>query len=230
MIDVGSKREGVASITRGRTKNALLWAEIMGFFVIIPSMLGFDLPPRWVIHACLWVLTIYAAVNLRRTPGFSWAGLWEGAGISASLRRLVVLRFLALMPVLLALTLALAPERFLRFPLERPALWAAVMILYPLLSALPQELVFRAFFFERYRPLFPKPAAMIAMSAFCFGFAHIMFHNAVAPALTLISGAMFAHSYAHHRSLKWSAAEHAAYGCFIFTVGLGWFFFAGAVR
>ena len=223
-------RKPCAALTGCRTRHAVLWVEIIGFFVFVPLALGALLPPRWVIHACLWVLTIYAVYRLRRMPDFSWQKLWEGEGVSPKLKKFAGLRFLLLMPVLVWMTLYLAPERFLRFPLERPAFWALVMLLYPLLSVLPQEFVFRVFFFERYRPLYSKPWTMIMMSAFCFGFVHIMFHNAIAPTLTFLSGLMFAHSYAHHRSLKWVAAEHAAYGCLIFTLGLGWFFFAGAVR
>jgi len=208
----------------------LLWSEIIGFFVVVPLVLGFLLPPRLIIHVSLWGLTVYAIYRLCRSPGFSWAHLWNGEGLSRELKKLIVARFLLLVPALFGLTLYLAPERLFRFPLDRPVLWTVVMLLYPILSVVPQEIVFRAFFFERYRPLFAKQTVLIAISAFCFGFTHIMFRNPVAPALTFISGVMFAHSYAHHGSLKWVVAEHAAYGCLIFTLGLGWFFFAGAVR
>jgi hypothetical protein len=38
---------------------------------------------------------------------------------------------------------------------------------------------------------------------------------------------MFAYSYRQHRSLKWSVIEHAVYGCFVFTAGIGFYFLIG---
>jgi membrane protease YdiL (CAAX protease family) len=102
------------------------------------------------------------------------------------------------------------------------------MVLYPILSVLPQEFLFRSFFFRRYQPLFSTPWAIIIASAACFAYVHIVFHNWVAPSFCLIGGLIFAHSYSHHRSLKWVLVEHAAYGCMVFTIGLRFYFlFAG---
>jgi len=99
------------------------------------------------------------------------------------------------------------------------------MFVYPLLSVVPQEFVYRTFFFERYKPLFSNSAAMILASTFCFGFVHIMFHNWIAPVFSGIGGLLFSISYARHKSLKLVSIEHAAYGCYVFTIGLGWYFY-----
>jgi hypothetical protein len=115
-----------------------------------------------------------------------------------------------------------------RFPLERPGFWALVMLLYPPLSVVPQEFMCRSFFFERYKTLLPRPAVMIAVNALMFGFVHIVFHNWFGPLLSGIGGIIFATSYTEHRSLKWVSIEHAAYGCLVFTLGLGWNFFRPA--
>lgn len=200
--------------------------EIVALFGLVPLALLITSAPRWAIHVCLWFFTLYALYHLRRAPAFSWRRLWEGEGWPKDLKRSAVFRFLLLTPIMTALTLYLVPERFFRFPIERPVFWVAVMVLYPLLSVVPQEIMFRSFFFERYQSLLPRQGMMIAASAFVFGLGHIMFHNWVSPTLSLIGGLIFASSFACHRSLKWAALEHAAYGCFIFTLGLGWFFFA----
>ena len=36
--------------------------------------------------------------------------------------------------------------------------------------------------------------------------------------------------YARTRSALVAALQHAAFGCFVFTIGLGWYFYHGAVR
>ncbi len=207
-----------------------LIAEFIAIYVSIPLLLALTHAPRYALHACLWLLTIYSLLQLRRTPGFSWRGLWHGRGWAQARRDYAVWRFLAILPFLVAITWFVIPERFFTFPMQRPGLWALVMLLYPLLSVIPQEIVLRSFFFERYASLFPKRMTMIVANAFCFGFAHIMMSNWIAPSFCIVGGVMFASSYAQHRSLKWVSIEHAAYGCLLFTLGLGWFFFASGSR
>ena len=50
----------------------------------------------------------------------------------------------------------LVPQQALSLPRRATGLWLAIMALYPLLSALPQELLFRPLFFRRYGALFPS--------------------------------------------------------------------------
>ncbi|WP_423804206.1 hypothetical protein [Nitrosomonas nitrosa] len=47
---------------------------------------------------------------------------------------------------------------------------------------------------------------------------------------TFVGGIMFAYTYHRHRSLLLASIEHALYGCFVFTIGLGWFFYHAAGR
>ena len=39
---------------------------------------------------------------------------------------------------------------------------------------------------------------------------------------------MFATTYQRYRSLALVCLEHAIYGCLIFTLGLGWYFYGAA--
>ena len=102
-----------------------------------------------------------------------------------------------------------------------------VMVAYPVLSVYPQGLLYRAFFFERYATLFPDKWAMIVASAAAFAFLHIIFRNSLAVALTFAGGILFAARYAETGSLATSSFEHALYGCWLFTVGLGQYFYHG---
>jgi len=104
-----------------------------------------------------------------------------------------------------------------------------VMVAYPVLSVYPQGLLFRAFFFERYTDLFPGEWAMILASAAAFAFLHIIFRNWLAVALTFAGGLLFAMRYAETNSLATSSFEHALYGCWLFTVGLGQYFYHGTI-
>jgi len=139
----------------------------------------------------------------------------------------VLLRFAVLAPIITAATWIAVPGWFLSFPRELPGLWVMVMVLYPLFSVWPQEMLYRAFLYRRYEPLFGTGAGYIIASALAFGFMHIIFLNAVSVALSAAGGFLFAGNYARNRSLTLVSLEHALYGCLIFTVGLGRFFFTG---
>jgi membrane protease YdiL (CAAX protease family) len=103
------------------------------------------------------------------------------------------------------------------------------MVAYPIFSVYPQGLLYRAFFFERYATLFPGKWVMILASAAAFAFLHIVFRNSLAVALTFAGGLLFAWRYAETASLATSSFEHALYGCWLFTVGLGPFFYHGTI-
>ena len=102
------------------------------------------------------------------------------------------------------------------------------MLLYPLLSALPQELVFRVLFFRRYGALFRAAAAAVLVNGLVFALAHLMFWNAVAPGLTFAGGLLFARGY-RAGGFGQAVVLHALCGAVIFTSGLGRFFYHGAV-
>jgi membrane protease YdiL (CAAX protease family) len=98
------------------------------------------------------------------------------------------------------------------------------MIAYPVCSVYPQELVYRAFFFHRYKGLFPNRLLMIGASALVFSYMHIVFQNSVAVMLTLPGGMLFARTYSDSRSTFAVSFEHALYGCFLLTAGLHSYF------
>lgn len=120
-------------------------------------------------------------------------------------------------------------NRFMFFPRENPVLWVIVLLLYPVLAAFPQEIIFRGFFFHRYGILFPHPLLMILVNGFCFGWAHLLYGNWIAPILSLFGGFLFAYRYMRSHSLFIVGIEHGLWGDFLFTVGLGWYFYSGSI-
>ena len=121
-----------------------------------------------------------------------------------------------------------ANASWLRLPRQRPELWAMIMVLYPVFSVWPQEVVYRAFFHHRYRPILSNTLARILVSAFVFGFMHVVFQNWLAPLMTLVGGLLFAWTYERSRSLLAVTIEHALWGCLVFTIGIGWYFYGGS--
>ncbi|WP_029605562.1 CPBP family glutamic-type intramembrane protease [Kozakia baliensis] len=182
------------------------------------------------------------AILFLRHAGVLFIALWLGAGVAWWATRKeqpmphdkrrelrgVFQRFAILAPLITLAAWWAWPESFLSLPRHRPWFWLLIMLLYPLLSVWPQEMLYRAFLFTRYEPLFKRMPMLIAASATAFGFAHIIFLNWIAIFMTAIGGFLFARDYARHRSLQLTCLEHALYGCLIFTIGLGRFFYTGA--
>ena len=121
------------------------------------------------------------------------------------------------------------PERLFELPREKPRLWITIMVLYPLVSAYPQELLFRTFLFQRYRPILGEGWAMILFSGLTFGLAHVVLANWVAVLLSTCGGLLFAWTYARSKSTLMAALEHGLWGDFVFAIGLGWWFYGGYV-
>ncbi len=122
----------------------------------------------------------------------------------------------------------MAPQLLFSLIRRSPGLWALIFLLYPLLSVYPQELLYRAFFLHRYQPLFGRGWGMLLASAMAFGFVHIIFRNSLAVALCVIGGFLFSLTYQASGSLLLACLDHAIFGNFIFTIGLGQFFYHGA--
>jgi membrane protease YdiL (CAAX protease family) len=138
----------------------------------------------------------------------------------------ILLVFAGAAAAIAAGTYFLSPHLLFSFVRQRPGFWALVMLLYPVLSVYPQSIIYRAFLMHRYQPLFPSPVTMVLASAAAFSLMHVIFRNPLALSLTLAGGILFAWRYQQTGSLFVSSFEHALYGCFLFTIGLGRYFYA----
>jgi hypothetical protein len=205
----------------------LLLSEFILLFLVLPLAFRFS-PVRLPALPLLWLVALYCWLTLGRDPTFPQDRLWNAAAVPAHLH--AVLGLYALLGGLIVLgTRLFAPQLFCSFPRERPLLWLAVMLLYPVLSVYPQSLIYRAFLMHRYAPLVHGSAiALILLSAAAFGWLHLIFRNRLAVVLTGLGGLLFAWRYQVSGSLALSALEHALFGCLLFTVGLGQYFYSGA--
>lgn len=207
----------------------LVWSRAIEFaamFVAAPAGLAFFMK-AWMVFPAIWLLAAICLLVLLRDPTFERRQLWNAGGVRRA-ARLVGLSFAVAAPVLAGVLLMFEPDRLFSLPRRNPTLWAIIMVGYPILSVYPQELAFRAYFFHRYAAIFPSKLLILA-SALAFGYAHIILHNWIAILFTTVGGLLFATTYARTRSLLATCLEHALYGCYIFTVGWGWYFYGGSI-
>jgi len=206
---------------------AARWVEFLALFAGLPLALVALAPGRPVLPA-LWIATgvIGAALALDRTFD---RGVFAASRLRAAGWRRILVRWAVAAAALTGILVLAKPEYLLQLPRERPRIWALVMVLYPLLSVVPQAVVYRAFLFHRHGGLFPSPRARLAAAAVAFALAHVVFLNPWALAFTLVGGWLFAGTYVRTGSLWASAIEHALYGCFLMTIGWGRFFYHGSI-
>ncbi|MBI1650432.1 CPBP family intramembrane glutamic endopeptidase [Hyphomicrobium sulfonivorans] len=120
------------------------------------------------------------------------------------------------------------PGQFLELPRNRPEVWERIMLLYPLMSVLAQEMLYRTFYFHRYGVLFGRAWwAAILLNGVLFGIGHIVIGTPLAIYGTMAAGMLFAWRYAMTRSFWAVFIEHTLWGWLVFTVGLGRYFFTG---
>ena len=132
--------------------------------------------------------------------------------------------------LLLLLYGAISNEPMFVFPRRNPRIWLIVLVLYPLLSVVPQGIVFRRWFVWRYRSILGTGTLMVLIGAICFGCSHILFGNAVAPLVTCIGGVLFLRTYLQSGSGWLADLQHALLGDVAFTIGYGQWLYAGPIN
>jgi membrane protease YdiL (CAAX protease family) len=196
-------------------------------FVGLPLLFATRRVPLPLLPA-LWILAAVCLGFLLRSSGFDRSRLWNADRLGPRLRRALLPVAIAA-PILFVLTWLIVPDHWFGLVRRRPGLWLAIMVLYPVLSAYPQGIVYRVFIHHRYRGLFGERGGVVLAGAIAFTMVHVIFMNPVAPLLTLVGGALFAWTYERTGSSLVATLQHAAFGCLLFTSGLGGFFYYGAV-
>lgn len=197
------------------------------FYVVLPLIIAVLFPPNWMFPA-LFALTGLGIMLLHWTPGFQWAELrYDWA--NWSLREVVL--FTAFMSVFcVGLIQVTRPDAAFFLLVHRPEMLAFIWIGYPVLSALPQELLFRPLFFRRYHAILPEGRAAYVLNAAIFSFAHLMYWSWIVALMTFAGGLLFAWAYRQRGSFFYAVLLHAIAGNIIFAVGLGVYFYSGNVQ
>ncbi len=90
-------------------------------------------------------------------------------------------------------------------------------------------MIFRTYFFHRYKPIIPNKTKRVWLSAAVFALAHVVYGNLVAVLLAFFGGLLFSYTYAHSRSTIACVLEHSLWGLWMFTIGAGSYLDAGAI-
>jgi len=197
------------------------YIEIAILFVGLPLLFHFDVIPG---HKSLPLLVVFLATLAylifsksfnKKELGFNGYNGWKGLLIRVSIASIIIL----------ATTYIFLPEYLFYLPKHNPFIWLMIMIFYPLWSAFTQELIYRSFFFFRYKSILQNRTVGIILNGLLFGFLHFIFGNWIAVAGATVMGTIWAATYEKHKSLMAVAIEHAIVGDLLYTIGLGYFFY-----
>ena len=208
--------------------------ELIILFGVLPLVLlimrsnGIRIPPL----PLLWIGAVACVILMRRHGKRGVGVATEDEERRTKAGRADLIEALLLVSLCSVLLLALYPlittSPMFEFPRERPIVWLVVLCLYPILSVVPQGIIFRRWFNLRYTALLGSGGTMIAIGALCFGFSHMLFGNVVAPVITAIGGALFMRTYLKSGSGWLADLEHAVLGNVAFTIGYGQWLYSGA--
>ncbi|MCG9710246.1 CPBP family glutamic-type intramembrane protease [Pseudoalteromonas sp. Isolate3] len=208
--------------------NQYRWFEFTLIFVSLP-LLGFFLRAylaNWLIPALI-ILMIVCGMLLLSDPHFKRFRLTSLGQFSAVKSRLFSFFFLGALFSGMFYGI-MNQENWFSLPRNSFNDWLMLLLLYPILSVMPQELIFRTYFFHRYKRIMPSKTVRIIVSASVFALAHIVYANVLAVLLAFLGGLLFSYTYSQSRSTFVCVIEHSLWGLWMFTLGLGDVLDAGA--
>ncbi len=192
--------------------------EFLVLFFILPVSLAFpfDFRIKGISVTISFVYLLFILfkktnVRFRIQKNFDW---------KASLKRIFI-QFVVIAMITTLFVVWQQPQALFCVPLNKPLLFVIILGVYTFLSVWPQEVIYRTFYFERYRDLFSSKKLLIFVNAIVFSLAHIFFKNTLVLVLTFIGGLLFAYTYVKTKSTTLVSIEHALYGNWLFTVGMG---------
>lgn len=209
-------------------KKIFLVAEMLVLFLLVPIVIAVN-PKIWLnfvvalsaIFYIVWVAKKeWGHANKASIMALIGKSLQPNKLHSKHLIRIAIMWsiFAAACALYLAQT---QPENLFYVFIKQPGLWLIIVFVYGILSVLPQEFIYRVFFFKRYGSFnLPFPIT-IMLNALFFSLAHLMFNNNLVLVLTFAGGLLFSYTYIKTQSYWLVCMEHALYGLWLFTVGMG---------
>ncbi len=192
--------------------------ELFTLFVMLPISFLWDYPT--IIKVLLTVTGfIYILVQLKRADllvlKFPNTGYWKPFWKETILKLMVIISITGMY------VFFIAPDKLFSVLLQKPELWLIILFVYTFLSVWPQEIIYRTFFYNRYSGLIQGKWLFIFINAILFSLAHIFLKSFLVQLLTFIGGLLFAYTYQKTKSTTLVSIEHAIYGNWLFTVGMG---------
>ena len=192
--------------------------ELFIIFILIPISFAFNYVPilKLTIGVLGFTYIIYVLfkvekMKLQIEKNINWVAFWK----------LTIIKLLIIAVITSLFVWFTDANSLFIVVLNKPKLWILILILYSLFSVYPQELLYRTFFFKRYKNLFKNENIFIVINALLFSLAHLFFKNMLVLMLTFIGGILFAITFKKTKSTLLVSIEHSIYGCWLFTVGMG---------
>ncbi len=203
-------------------------AELVFLYGLLPLVVMLD---RWDVPLMVFLLFMGLSVYIYLVydPSFDRKTLLNWSQNRAELIKILIMFGISAI-VMVALIWIIDSSKMFLLLRTNPWLLLMISIFYPIFSVVPQGLAYRSLFFHRYGDLFPGDSLKIISSAAVFAFAHILYKNWMVLALSFAAGLIFSYRYYKTKSLAISVLEHALYGVWLFTCGLGYFFVSSMVE
>jgi len=200
------------------TNNTYKLVELLLLFVAIPIILAFPfyllvkvLIVLLAIIYCLWIAKKFYLFTKKELYKINHHQYWKMIG----------LYFLLITISTSIFVWKTMPENLFIVLKKAPLFWLGLILFYSIFSVYPQEILYRLFFFKRYQSITSNTTLFIIMNILVFPLAHLFFHNWFLLFITLIGGILFSISFYKSKSLMVTFIEHALYGSWLFTIGMG---------
>lgn len=195
----------------------LLYVELFVLFFLVPLLI-------WVIPF-VWVKLTTGLIGLAYISFVTYKkGIMHRAFLewpkTSKFYATIVFK-LSFIAVLSILYMFFVVEKSLFTVLSKPLLIIGVAFVYTFFSVIPQEFVYRVYYFQRYGTLFPSAWVLHLCNAVCFSLCHLLFENLLVLVITFVGSFLFSSSWVQTQSLSAISLEHTLYGLTLFIVGLG---------
>lgn len=192
--------------------------EFFIIFILLPVSFSMDYPLliKMSIGLIGFIYVIYVLLKVEKSkfqiaPNLDWKYFWK----------FTLLKFIGIALLTTLYMWLVDKNNLFTVVIHKPKMWIIILFIYSLLSVYPQELIYRTFFFKRYKTLFSNGKLFLFVNAIVFSLGHIFFKNALVIVLTFLGGILFALTYNKTKSTLLVSIEHAIYGSWLFTVGMG---------
>lgn len=210
------------------TSKRILTIELVSLFVLLPIVLAFSnvyINIPLIAIALVYLFTVSKGLWQLNSFKISSRAIWRYVHhfpklYVKELCRVLLMVFLFILATSLYVHYSM-PEQLFKVIKNNLLLWVVICFVYVFLSVIPQEFLYRVFFFKRYQSLAMPKWFFILLNASLFSLAHLMFANALVMILTFCGGLLFAFTYHQTHSMRLITIEHSIYGLWLFTVGMG---------
>lgn len=192
--------------------------EFLVLFILIPVSFAISYSPiiKMIISIAGFFYVLFVLLKIKKNKiklakHINWKLFWKETSF----------KFLLIVILTILYMLFFDKENLFNVVLNKPKLWVFILFFYSVFSVYPQELIYRTFYFQRYKGLFKGKSLFIFVNAVVFSLGHIFFKNTLVIVLTFLGGLLFAYTFYKTKSTLLVSVEHAIYGCWLFTVGMG---------